>query len=90
MIIGTPILVPALSKIGIDPIHFGVVFVINLLIGMMTPPFGISLFLVSGISGVSMKNLLRDLWPFLLAMLVLLGLLTYFPKIVLFLPNMLG
>ena len=90
MIIGTPILVPALSKIGVDPIHFGVVFVINTLIGMMTPPYGISLFLVSGISGVSIKALIKDMWPFIVSMVILLGLLTYFPGIVLFLPNLLG
>jgi len=89
LIIGTPILVPALSKIGINPVHFGVVLTLNLLIGLMTPPFGASLFVVLGITKGDMKDLLKELWPFILALLVLLGLITYIPEIVLFLPSVL-
>jgi TRAP-type C4-dicarboxylate transport system permease large subunit len=87
LIIMTPILVPALGKIGVNPIHFGVVLTLNLLIGLMTPPHGASLFLVLGITKGDMKELLKELWPFLIALLILLGIVTYIPEIVLFLPK---
>ncbi len=90
MIIATPILVPALAKIGVDPVHFGVVMTLNLLIGLMTPPFGASLFLVSSIAQVNMRELILETWPFIVALLILLALITYIPEIVLFLPNALG
>jgi len=90
LIILTPILVPALSKLGVDPVHFGVVITLNLLIGLMSPPHGALLFMIMGIANIGMKELLRELWPFLLAILTLLGLVTYVPEIVLFLPRVLG
>jgi tripartite ATP-independent transporter DctM subunit len=90
MIVATPILVPALAKIGVDPVHFGVVMTLNLLIGLMTPPFGASLFLVSSIAKVNMRELIVATWPFIVALLILLALITYVPQIVLFLPNALS
>ncbi len=90
LIVLTPILVPALTKLGIDPVHFGVVFTLNLLIGLLTPPFGASMFLVVRIGQITMKEFLAEGWPFILALIVLLFLLTYFPGIVLLLPRALG
>lgn len=90
MIVATPILVPALAKIGVDPVHFGVVMTLNLLIGLMTPPFGASLFLVSSIAKVGMRDLIVATWPFIVALLILLALITYVPQIVLFLPRVLS
>ena len=89
LIVLTPILVPALSKLGIDPIHFGVVFTLNLLIGMLTPPHGASIFLVVQIGKTTMSEFILEAWPFIFALMVLLFLITYFPGIVLFLPNLL-
>lgn len=90
LIVLTPILVPALSRLGIDPVHFGVVFTLNLLIGLLTPPFGASMFLVVRIGHTTMKAFIVEGWPFILALVVLLFLLTYFPTIVLLLPRHLG
>lgn len=90
LIVLTPILVPAMAKLGVDPVHFGVIFTLNLLIGLLTPPFGASMFLVVRIGQITMKEFLAEGWPFILALIVLLFLLTYFPGIVLLLPAHLG
>jgi len=90
LIVLTPILVPAMTKLGVDPVHFGVVFTLNLLIGLLTPPFGASMFLVVRIGQITTKEFLAEGWPFVLALIVLLFLLTYFPGIVLLLPNHVG
>ncbi len=90
LIVLTPILVPALTKLGVDPVHFGVVLTLNLLVGLLTPPFGASMFLVVRIGQVTMKEFLVEGWPFILALIVLLFLLTYFPAIVLVLPRHIG
>jgi TRAP-type C4-dicarboxylate transport system permease large subunit len=72
----------------VDPVHFGLVMIINLLIGTCTPPFGIALFITMQIAQVSFGRVVRAITPFLVPMLATLLLLTFFPQLVLFLPNL--
>ncbi|MEW9053267.1 MAG: TRAP transporter large permease [Neobacillus sp.] len=90
IIILTPILLPIVVAIGYDPIHFGILMVVNLAIGFITPPVGVNLFVASGISGVSMGTLSRAVLPFVFAMLITLLLLTFIPQISLFLVGLGG
>lgn len=83
-----PVLVPLITKVGIDPVHFGLVMVLNLMIGLLTPPFGMSLFILSRVSGLSPLRIARASLPFLIPILVVLGLITVFPALVTFLPNL--
>jgi tripartite ATP-independent transporter DctM subunit len=85
-----PILLPVMEKMGVHPVHFGMMFLFNLLIGLLTPPFGMVLFSTLTICKAKMRGLLRELLPFLIADFVLLGLITFVPEITLFLPRVLG
>ncbi len=85
-----PLFHPIALQYGIDPLHFGFVFVLNLVIGMLTPPVGVILFVVCGITKVEMGTLVRESWPFIAAMYVLLFLCMVFPGIVTALPNAMG
>ena len=85
-----PLLHPIALQYGIDPLHFGFVFVLNLVIGMLTPPVGVVLFVVSGVTQVSMRELVRNAWPFILLMYGVLTLCIFFPAIVTTLPRALG
>ena len=87
MLIFFPILHPIATRLGIDPTHFGVIVVLNLMIGLLTPPVGALLFLVSKISRVSFDELVREIWPYLTALLIVLGLITYIPPLVTYIPN---
>jgi tripartite ATP-independent transporter DctM subunit len=89
MVILGGVLTSIAAQIGIDPIHFGAIVVINFAIGMVTPPFGYSLFVGSAISGLSIEAISKALWPMLLVQIVVLMLLTYIPAITLTLPNLL-
>lgn len=84
-----PIVAPPVVAAGVDPIHLGIVVVFNLMIGTITPPFGLSLFLLSSMTGVSMVRLLKAMLPFYPPLLVTLAILTLFPALVLFIPQML-
>ncbi len=88
MIILTPLLLPVLMHYQVDLIHFGVVFQLNIMVGLLTPPIGMLLYVITGVSGVEMNEILRYLWPFLLAILLVLLLITYVPAITLFLPGL--
>jgi tripartite ATP-independent transporter DctM subunit len=88
LILLTPILVPLIISVGIDPIHFGVIMVLNLMIGVATPPIGMSLFVVSEVSGVRVEKLMRSVLPFLLPLFITLLIVTYFPGLVMFLPGL--
>ncbi len=83
ILILTPILVPIIKSFGLDPIHFGVVMVMNLCIGLMTPPVGAVLYVGSGLSNLSIYKLTRGIMPFIFVMIVVLLLITYFPDLVL-------
>jgi tripartite ATP-independent transporter DctM subunit len=90
MIILTPLLLPMLLAYGIDLVHFGVVFQLNIMIGLLTPPIGMLLYVITGVSDVELGEMLRDLWPFLIAIVLVLLLITYVPAITLFLPRLLA
>lgn len=87
ILILTPILMPAIQRVGIDPVHFGVVMVLNLMIGLLTPPFGIVLFVMAQVSGLRFGSVVRSTAPFLLPLLIVLVLIVLFPGIVTALPN---
>ena len=89
MLIALPILLPAAKALGVDLVHFGVVVIFNLVVGIMTPPMGIGLFILAAIGKLGMGELVRASVPFLLLLLVALALLTVFPQISLFLPQLL-
>ncbi len=90
LLICTPIFLPVILKLGIDPVHFGMIMILNLGIGLITPPVGPTLFVGCAIGKVTMEEVTKELWPFYGAMLVALGLVTYFPEISLWLPRVLG
>lgn len=79
LVLTVPVLLPLTSRLAIDPVHFGVVVVLNLVIGLVTPPVGASLFVVSAISGVPLDRLPRTIWPFVAAAVGVLLLVTYVP-----------
>ena len=85
-----PLFHPIALQYGIDPLHFGFLFVFNLVIGMLTPPVGVVLFVVCGITGVRMGELVRESWPFIAAMYAVLLACMIFPGIVTWLPERLG
>jgi tripartite ATP-independent transporter DctM subunit len=87
MVVFVPIIVPAASALGIDLVHLGVVIVLNIMIGLSTPPYGSLLFVTSAISGVSLMKIIKEILPMILVMMLVLILITYFPQIVLFLPG---
>ncbi|HTN12959.1 MAG TPA: TRAP transporter large permease [Acetobacteraceae bacterium] len=90
ILICTPILLPVVMRFGIDPVHFGMILLLNLGIGLLTPPVGSVLFVGCAIGRVSMEKAVRGLWPFYLVMLVVLGLVTFVPTLSLWLPRLLG
>ncbi|MEH6836320.1 MULTISPECIES: TRAP transporter large permease [Falsihalocynthiibacter] len=85
-----PLFHPIALQFGIDPLHFGLLFVMNLVIGMLTPPVGVVLFVVCGVTGVKMTELVRESWPFIAAMYAVLFLCMFFPAIVTSLPRAMG
>ena len=85
-----PLLHPIALQYGIDPLHFGFLFVLNLVIGMLTPPVGVVLFVVCGVTGVPMRELVRNAWPFIALMYAVLLVCMLFPAIVTTLPRALG
>jgi tripartite ATP-independent transporter DctM subunit len=85
-----PLFHPIALQYGIDPLHFGFIFVLNLVIGMLTPPVGVVLFVVTGITGVKMGELVRESWPFIAAMYGVLLLCMLVPSVVTWLPTRLG
>jgi tripartite ATP-independent transporter DctM subunit len=90
MVVFVPIVLPTVQALGIDLIHFGVVIVLNMMIGLSTPPFGVLLFIVSGISGTKLDIIIREVLPMLVVLIAVLFLITYVPEIVMFIPNTFG
>lgn len=84
-----PVLAPIGKQIGINPVHFGAIVVLNLVIGLMTPPVGSSLFVVCSVAKMSLERLSRAMWPFILVAVAVLLLVTYVPAVTLWLPQML-
>ena len=85
-----PLLHPIALQYGINPLHFGFLFVFNLVIGMLTPPVGVVLFVLCGITGIKLGELVRHVWPFIAAMYALLFVCMFYPPLVLWLPKLLG
>jgi tripartite ATP-independent transporter DctM subunit len=85
----TPILYPIVRQIGIDPIHFGVVMTVNIMIGLLTPPIGLHLFITSAIAKVSIGDVVTEVWPMVIVLTIVLLLLTFFPPLVTWLPGIL-
>jgi tripartite ATP-independent transporter DctM subunit len=90
LLIIVPVLIPTAQALGIDMVHFGVVVVVNIMLGLITPPYGLLLFIMTRIAEVPLRDLVRDVLPFLWAMAGALGLITFFPGLVLWLPRLLG
>lgn len=88
LVILAPLLVPAVKVFGVDPIHFGMIFIVNIMIGGLTPPFGSMMFTVCSIVDVTLEDFLKEVWPFIIALLVVLILVTYSESIALFMPNL--
>lgn len=84
------VLLPIVTALGINPIHFGMIMILNLAIGFITPPLGANLFMASEISRVKFETLAKTIWPWIGAMIVVLIIITYIPQISLFLPQMMG
>ena len=88
LLICTPIMLPVVQSIGVNPVHFGIIMMLNLSIGLVTPPVGSTLFVGCAIGDVSIESVSRKLWPFWLSMFAILMLVTYFPPISLTLVNL--
>ncbi|MBN2395305.1 MAG: TRAP transporter large permease [Candidatus Atribacteria bacterium] len=83
-----PVFLPIIDQLGIDPVHFGVIMILNLMIGLLTPPFGTVLFILSSVANVSVEKVAKDTAVFLFPLLIVLALIVLFPQITLFLPNL--
>jgi tripartite ATP-independent transporter DctM subunit len=90
LLIMVPMLMPTAIALGIDPVHFGVTSVVNMMIGLVTPPMGELVFLIAGVSGIKVIEITRELWPFLIVLIALLFVLVYVPELTLWLPMKMG
>lgn len=88
LIIIAPLLVPVAVLLGIDPIHFGMIMIVNIMIGGVTPPFGSMMFTTCSVTKVPVATFMREVWPFIIALLIALLIVTYVPALVMFLPNL--
>ena len=89
LLVMLPVLLPIANGLGLDLVHFGVMIVLNLMIGQVTPPFGVCLFVISDVNKIKLEKLYKSILPFLLPLLATLFLVTYVPQIVTFLPSVL-
>lgn len=89
LIIVAPLLVPLMKTMNIDLIHFGLIMIVNIMIGGITPPFGSMMFTTCAITGVTVGQFVKEIWPFIFALLVVLVIVTYMPSVAMFLPNIL-
>jgi len=87
MVILVPIFIPLTQKVGLDPIHFGLVVVLNLMIGLITPPVGLLMYLTSSMAEARLEEVIKEMVPFLAALLLVLALCTFLPEVVLWLPG---
>lgn len=88
LVILAPLLVPAVKVFGVDPVHFGMIFIVNIMIGGLTPPFGSMMFTVCSIIDVTLEDFIKEVWPFIIALIVVLLLITYSQSIALFTLNL--
>ena len=85
-----PLFIPICKALGIDLIHFGVLVVVNSMIGLITPPYGILLFVINAVTGITLKEMISEIWIFILVLLFALGIMILFPQLILWLPEMFG
>jgi tripartite ATP-independent transporter DctM subunit len=90
LLIVVPVFIPTANALGIDLVHFGVVVVVNIMIGLITPPYGLLLFVMNSVSGAPLKDIVREVVPFLVALIGALAIFTLFPDFVLWLPRQFG
>lgn len=90
LLIVVPLFLPACRALDIDLVHFGVVIVVNIMIGLITPPYGVLLFVINALTGIPLKDIIREIWPFLVALILALLVMTLVPDIVLWLPRIMG
>jgi C4-dicarboxylate transporter, DctM subunit len=90
LLVIVPVLLPTAQALGVDPVHFGVMAVLNIMIGLVTPPYGLLLFMMVRIAGVPLRDLVREVMPFLAVLVAALALITLVPDLVLFLPRLFG
>jgi tripartite ATP-independent transporter DctM subunit len=83
----TPVLLPVAIKLGIDPVHFGLIMVLNLMIGLLTPPVGMVLYVLARVARISLEQCVKACTPWLIPLLLVLGLITFVPETVLWLPR---
>jgi TRAP-type C4-dicarboxylate transport system permease large subunit len=87
LVVVVPMLMPLIEKLGIDPVHFGVVIILNLMIGLITPPVGFLAYLTTTIAGAKFEKVVKESWVFILALILALLTSTFFPDLVLWLPR---
>jgi tripartite ATP-independent transporter DctM subunit len=85
-----PLFIPTCRALGIDLVHFGVVAVVNCMIGLITPPYGVVLFVLNAVTGIPLRTIIREIWPFIGVLVVALILMILFPELVLWLPRLFG
>ena len=90
LLVLVPLFLPAARALGIDLVHFGVVIVVNIMIGLITPPYGVLLFVMSGLTGIALRDIIREIWGFIAILITALVLMIFFPEIVLWLPKYFG
>ena len=90
LLVLVPLLIPSAKAMGVDLVHFGVVVVVNMMIGLVTPPFGMLLFVINALTGTSLKGMIKESLPFMLLLLLSLLIMTLFPQTVLWLPQSMG
>jgi TRAP-type C4-dicarboxylate transport system permease large subunit len=90
LVISVPILLPIATEFGVDPLHFGIIAILNLMIGLLTPPVGAVLYVLSSVTGISVHEVFQGAAPFLIPLLIVLAIVTFAPDLVLFLPRVLG
>jgi C4-dicarboxylate transporter, DctM subunit len=90
LLIVVPVFIPTAQALGIDMVHFGVMVVVNIMLGLVTPPYGLLLFVMTSITGVPLRDIVRDVLPFLAVMIAALAVITFVPGTVLWLPRLLG
>jgi TRAP-type C4-dicarboxylate transport system permease large subunit len=89
LVMATPVLMPLLAGAGIDPVHFGVIFAVNIMIGTITPPVGMIMYVVCSLGKISIAEFSREIWPFFIALVIALFLVTFIPGLSMWLPNLL-
>jgi len=90
ILIVVPILLPTVQSMGIDLLHFGVIAVVNAMLGLITPPYGLLLFIVANITDQPVGKIIREIWPFILALIAALAIITFVPDFVLYFPRLFG